>query len=90
MTETPTIAIQLLCFGIARDLTAAPEITLHLRSRPDDPLTIAHVRKALLESYPAFGDLVSFAIARNEAYARDADPVVVTDVLAIIPPVSGG
>ena len=78
--------IELHCFGIARDLTAASTITLHLRPRP----TVREVREALIEAYPAFGELVSFAIARNEAYAAAEEVVGEGDTLAIIPPVSGG
>jgi len=78
--------ITLRCFGVARDIAAAPTISLHLRPRPK----VAEVRAKLLEDYPAFGELVSFAIARNEEYAKDDDVVETGDTLAIIPPVSGG
>lgn len=76
----------LLCFGVARDITSASSVTLHLRPRP----TVADLRAELLAAYPAFGELVSFAIARNEAYATDTEVVDAADTLAIIPPVSGG
>lgn len=90
MTDSNSITLQVLCFGVARDITGASTVTLHLRPRPDMPLTVADLRIALQRTYPAFAELVSFAIARNEAYAQDADPVLPTDTLAIIPPVSGG
>jgi molybdopterin converting factor small subunit len=76
----------LLCFGVARDITSASSVSLQLRPRP----TVADLRAALLAKYPAFGELVSFAIARNEAYAEDGEVVDSGDALAIIPPVSGG
>lgn len=78
--------ITLLCFGVARDITGAPNVSLHLRPRP----TIGQVRQQLVAEHPAFGELVSFAIARNEAYATDDETVEQGDTLAIIPPVSGG
>lgn len=78
--------ITLLCFGIARDITGAANVTLHLRPRP----SVTEVRNQLIRDYPAFGELVSFAIARNEEYAADEEVVERNDVLAIIPPVSGG
>ena len=59
---------------------------MHLRPRP----SIADVREQLIAEYPAFGELVSFAIARNEEYAANDEVVEKGDVLAIIPPVSGG
>ena len=76
----------LLCFGIARDIAGAGKLSLHLRPRP----SIADVRQQLIADYPALGELVSFAIARNEAYAAADEVVESGDVLAIIPPVSGG
>ena len=76
----------LLCFGVARDITGASSVTLHLRPRP----TVADLRAKLTEEYPAFGELVSFAIARNEEYATDAEALAPGDTLAVIPPVSGG
>lgn len=76
----------LLCFGIARDITGAGNLSLDLRPRP----TIADIRQQLVADYPAFGELVSFAIARNEEYAADDEVVETGDILAIIPPVSGG
>ena len=90
MTDTNTITVNLLCFGIARDITGAPGLSLHLRPRQGTSLTVADLRKALLDAYPDFADLVSFAIAKNEAYAQDTDSISATDTLAIIPPVSGG
>lgn len=76
----------LLCFGVARDITGAGNVSLHLRPRP----SIAEMRQQLIADHPAFGELVSFAIARNEEYATDEEVVESDDVLAIIPPVSGG
>jgi len=76
----------LLCFGVARDITGSSTVTLHLRPRPK----VSDLRAQLIADYPAFGKLVSFAIARNEEYAADDDVVGEGDMLAIIPPVSGG
>jgi molybdopterin synthase sulfur carrier subunit len=57
-----------------------------VRRRP----SIAEIRQQLIADHPAFGELVSFAIARNEAYAEDEETLEPGDTLAIIPPVSGG
>jgi len=51
---------------------------------------VSDLRAKLIADFPAFGELVSFAIARNEEYAADEDVVTAGDTLAIIPPVSGG
>lgn len=52
--------------------------------------TVGTLRQALLAHYPAFAELASFAIARNQQYATDAEVLEAADELAIIPPVSGG
>lgn len=80
------VSFKLLCFGVARDIAGSSSITLHLRPRP----SVLELRTELLAQYPAFGELVSFAIARNEAYANDDETLETGDTLAIIPPVSGG
>lgn len=74
------------CFGVARDLTGAGSVKLDLPTTA----TVADLRAALLDRYPAFGELVSFAIARNEAYAEGTEVLEPGDELAVIPPVSGG
>ena len=43
-----------------------------------------------MERYPALRELSSLALAVNQAYARDKDPVHESDEIALIPPVSGG
>lgn len=79
-------SFQLLCFGVARDITGAASIKISLGPEA----TVATLRETLVQDYPAFGELVSFAIARNEAYAKEEEVLVEGDTLAIIPPVSGG
>lgn len=76
----------LLCFGVARDIAAGPRLSLDL----PDAATVADLRQRLETTYPAFTELVSYAIARNESYAGDEEILTPGDVLAIIPPVSGG
>jgi molybdopterin synthase sulfur carrier subunit len=76
----------LLCFGVARDITGSSTVTLHLRPRPK----VSELRAKLIVDFPAFGELISFAIARNEEYAGEEEVLEAGDTLAIIPPVSGG
>ena len=78
--------MKILCFGVAREIAGGPTISLG----PLEGLTVADVRERLLAAYPAFGELVSFAIARNEEYARDDERIAAGDELVIIPPVAGG
>lgn len=71
---------------------AASEIVGEGHCRIDLPpgASVADLRKALVNAYPAFSELVSFAVARNEVYALDDEVIVPGDVLVVIPPVSGG
>ncbi|MBC6992861.1 MoaD/ThiS family protein [Lewinella lacunae] len=52
--------------------------------------TVADLRQRLLEDHPALGELVTFAIARNELYALPEEVLEPGDELVVIPPVSGG
>ncbi len=78
--------MKILCFGVAREIAGANHLILdHVAGG-----TVAELRASLLLAYPAFGDLVSFAVARNEEYARDTDIIQSGDEVVIIPPVAGG
>ncbi|PPK86132.1 molybdopterin synthase sulfur carrier subunit [Neolewinella xylanilytica] len=74
------------CFGAARDIAGGS--SLHLEDL--EGITIGDLRQRLVTAYPGFGELVSFAIARNEEYARDEERITPGDELVIIPPVAGG
>lgn len=78
--------MKIQCFGVARDIAGGPYLTLP----PPAGGTVGDLRRELLSAYPAFGELVSFAIARNEEYAGDEEPIETGDQLVIIPPVAGG
>ena len=78
--------LKILCFGAAREIAGGDHLFLDGVAGG----TVADLRRALLSAYPAFGDLVSFAVARNEEYAEEADTIAPGDELVIIPPVAGG
>ena len=72
-------------FAAARELVGDRiELTLEKNS------TVGMLKSRLLDVYPTLRELKEFAVARNEEYALDADPVRPGDELVIIPPVSGG
>lgn len=55
------------------------------------PPTVAGLRRALADNWPALGDLLPrCAIAVNHEYAADDVPLTPDDEIAVIPPVSGG
>ncbi|WP_420460129.1 MoaD/ThiS family protein [Neolewinella sp.] len=78
--------MKIACFGIAREIAGGPSLDL-----PDvEGLTVADLKRRLVVEHPALGELVSFAVARNEVYALDEEVLEAGDELVIIPPVSGG
>jgi molybdopterin converting factor small subunit len=78
--------IQLLLFGITTDLlnTSSLELTI------SEDCPIAVFKKEILAKYPQLENINSYAIAVNESYATDEIVLKENDVVAIIPPVSGG
>ena len=78
--------IQLLFFGITRDLLDTNEFIFTL-SKND---TVGNLKNALRLKYPQLENIDSYAIAVNESYANDEFLLQEKDIVAIIPPVSGG
>ena len=78
--------IQLLFFGIATDLVGKNSIFYELKSAE----TVSALKKELLLTYSKLKNIEEFAIAVNEEYAEDDLVLRENDVVAIIPPVSGG
>ncbi|WP_347173331.1 MoaD/ThiS family protein [Polaribacter uvawellassae] len=78
--------IQLLLFGIATDLLQTSSVELEV----SDNCTIADFKTEIKTKYPQLKNINSYAIAVNEAYASNETLLNQNDVVAIIPPVSGG
>ena len=77
--------IQLLAFGIASEiLSPSSEIIL------ENSISVAAFKQHLVTIFPKMKSLSSFVVAINEEYAKDEQPIKNNDVVAIIPPVSGG
>jgi len=77
---------QVLLFGIVADLVGESSINLELKIDS----TVSDFKKKLTETYPQLQNYTTYAIALNEAYALDETIIKDKDVIAIIPPVSGG
>lgn len=77
---------KVLTFAAATEIVGGAHCTLELPAGA----TVADLRKSLLQHYPGFAELLSFAIARNEEYATDDEVLAPGDELVVIPPVSGG
>jgi molybdopterin converting factor subunit 1 len=78
--------IQLLLFGITTDLLKTSSLELEVSEK----CTIADFKKEITVKYPQLENINSYAIAINETYASDEKVLNQNDVVAIIPPVSGG
>lgn len=78
--------IQVLFFGITTDLLATSSLELEI----DASLKVVDFKTLLMQKYPKLENLNSYAIAVNETYAEDDLLLKENDVIAVIPPVSGG
>ena len=78
--------IQTLFFGITSDLIGKTQLELEL----EKSISVAGFKSILKEKYPQLENINSYAIAVNEEYANDKNLLKEGDVVAIIPPVSGG
>jgi molybdopterin converting factor subunit 1 len=78
--------IKTLFFGITADLIGESELDLVVSGS----ISIGAFKAVLKEKYPQLKNIDSCAIAVNEAYAEDVQLLKENDVVAVIPPVSGG
>ena len=78
--------IELLLFGIVKDLVGKSSIKLEVPQNT----TITDFRTKLIEKYPKLTPYKSFSVAVNENYVENNYGLNKNDVVAIIPPVSGG
>ncbi len=78
--------ITILLFGILKDIIG--ENSLELPIKKDT--SIINLKAGLLEDYKNLNKYSNFSVAVNEAYV-EADYILKNgDVVALIPPVSGG
>ena len=80
------VKIKVLFFGISTDVVGTNALDFFMSGDP----TVADFKEVLVEKYPSLTELQSYAIAVNEHYANDEMILKDQDVVAVIPPVSGG
>ena len=80
------MTIRLLAFGITKDIIGHNELELEVATH----WTIGDLRQHLEQEYTKLANLSSLAIALNEVYAEDSFSLQSDDIVALIPPVSGG
>jgi molybdopterin converting factor subunit 1 len=78
--------IKTLFFGITADLVQHSELQISV----DENSSIASYKLILKDKFPQLENINSYAIAVNEEYANDDAILKENDIVAIIPPVSGG
>ncbi|NOR29042.1 MAG: molybdopterin converting factor subunit 1 [Lutibacter sp.] len=78
--------IQVLFFGITTDLVGGNSTSFNLTEKT----TIEELKAVLILKYSSLKNIHEFAVAVNEEYATNEVILKEGDVVAIIPPVSGG
>jgi len=78
--------IEILLFGILRDVVGENKLNKEVTSA----ITLENLRRDLLDSYPDLQQYKNYSIAINEVYAENTHQIKENDVVALIPPVSGG
>ena len=78
--------LQVLFFGISSDFTGKTTVTLSL----SEESSVLEFKEFIQQKYPKLSQINSYSIAVNESYATDEMILKENDVVAIIPPVSGG
>ncbi len=80
--------VQALFFAVTRDLAGTDEAELEV---PGERPTVADFVRAVEAAYPNLaGRMASVRIARNERFSSLDVALTEGDVLALVPPVSGG
>ena len=78
--------IKLLLFGIVKDIVGKSTTEFELITNT----SIANFKELLIEKHPKLVAYKNFSVAVNENYVDDTYLIKANDVIAIIPPVSGG
>ena len=78
--------VKVLFFGVAKDISKVNSLELELK-RDSSVMDFLQILK---ERYSGFSAINDFSIAVNEEYAKSNVILSEADVVAIIPPVSGG
>ena len=78
--------INILLFGIITDLLETSKLEIQV----SENCTVADLKDKLLSKYSQLENIDSYSIAVNENYADDKLNLQENDIVAIIPPVSGG
>lgn len=78
--------INVLLFGIATDLIGNSSLQIELPIN----CSVTTFKELLISQNEALKEMSTYAVAINESYASDDVIIKNSDIIAIIPPVSGG
>ena len=78
--------ITILLFGILRDVVGESKLDRAVNSNA----TLGILREDLAKEFPELNNYKNYSIAVNEVYAESDCIIKENDVVALIPPVSGG
>ncbi len=78
--------IEILFFGITSDLVGERSIEMEFQ----DGMNLTELKNSLLEKFPKLKHHSNFSMAVNMEYAEENVLLKSKDVVALIPPVSGG
>lgn len=78
--------ITILLFGIIRDIIGESKLTLELKKES----SIEQLKQYFIKEYDELSKYHNFSVAVNEEYVEAGYILKSNDIVALIPPVSGG
>ncbi len=78
--------VQILAFGIAKDIVGSRQFSLKIKEGGN----VTQLKEKLFEQFPDLAKLTSLLIAVNNEYGNPEQALQERDEIALIPPVSGG
>jgi molybdopterin synthase sulfur carrier subunit len=85
------ITLKIKLFAILKDIIGTQQITLQIPRNQEGIITVAELRKMILELYPEISaQRISMGIAVNATMANDKLVINDFDEIALLPPISGG
>ncbi|MGB5462684.1 MAG: MoaD/ThiS family protein [Aureibaculum sp.] len=78
--------VSILIFGIIKDIVGKNRLAIEI----ENDSTVSTLKNRLLDEYPELSKYKNYSVAVNEQYVEDNYHLSNNDVIALIPPVSGG
>ena len=89
--DSQFITLKVKPFAILNDIIGAQQITLKIPQKQEKKITVAELRKRILELYPEISaHRIAMGIAVNAKMVNDRSVINDSDEIALLPPISGG